>query len=109
MYKRQAGLYALENHVERLAEDHRRAQTLAGLLSSRPEISGCMPVETNIVIVTLAEGLQAVDYVAQLREKGILAAAFGKDKVRFVTHLDITDEHVQAFEERLKAMIVGFS
>ena len=96
-----AGIHALESHVERLREDHRRARTIETLLHQAPEVIGILPVETNIVIFQLAEGMKATEYVEQLKKKGILAAPFGKDKVRFVTHLDFTDQHLAALEKRL--------
>lgn len=92
-----AGIYALDNHVDRLKEDHAKAKELAKIISSKTEIIDIMPVETNIVIFQLAKGLLSVDYVEMLKQKGILAATFGKDKVRFVTHLDFTDEHLEEF------------
>ncbi len=92
-----AGIYALDNHIDRLKEDHARAKELSEIISTKPEIIDIMPVETNIVIFQLAKGLLSVDYVEMLKQKGILAATFGKDKVRLVTHLDFTDEHLEGF------------
>ncbi len=92
-----AGIYALDNHIDRLKEDHTRARELAKILSTKAEIIDILPVETNIVIFQLAKGLLSVDYVEMLKQKGILAATFGKDKVRFVTHLDFGDDHLEEF------------
>ncbi len=92
-----AGIYALDNHVDRLKEDHARAKELAKIISSKPEVIDILPVETNIVIFQLAKGLLSFDYVENLRQKGILAATFGKDKVRFVTHLDFGDAELEEF------------
>ncbi len=97
-----AGLFALENNVERLREDHRRARAIGGMLRQLPEVVDMLPVDTNIVIFQLAPGRLATDYVAHLKERGILAAPFGKDKVRFVTHLDFGDDHLAELERRLK-------
>lgn len=94
-----AGIYALDNHIDRLKEDHARAKELAKIISSKSEIIDIMPVETNIVIFQLAKGLLSADYVEILKQKGILAATFGKDKVRLVTHLDFTDEHLEGFRK----------
>ncbi len=90
-----AGIYALDNQVARLKEDHARAQELANILKNKFEIIDILPVETNIVIFQLANGLLSADYVEILKQKGILAATFGKDKVRLVTHLDFRDEHLE--------------
>ena len=96
-----AGLFALENNVERLREDHRRARAIGGMLRQLPEVVDMLPVDTNIVIFQLAPGRLATDYVAHLKERGILAAPFGKDKVRFVTHHDFGDDHLAELEKRL--------
>jgi len=76
-----AGSYALDHHVERLAEDHRRAQLIADVL-------GVGPVETNIVPV---EVVDAPALAAAAREQGVLISVVGPRKVRLVTHLDIDD------------------
>lgn len=98
---RQAGIlaaachYALDHHVERLHEDHLRAQKLGAALAQLPWVASMMPVVTNIVIVTLINDNSASPYLAKLREQGLLAAAFGHNMLRFVTHLDVDDEALQ--------------
>jgi threonine aldolase len=94
-----AGIYALDNHVNRLTDDHKRAKELAKIISAKSEIVDILPVETNIVIFQLAKGLLSNDYVELLAKKGILASTFGKDKVRFVTHLDFGDDHLEEFKK----------
>ncbi|MCW2679623.1 MAG: L-allo-threonine aldolase [Frankiales bacterium] len=76
-----AGSYALDHHVERLAEDHRRAQSIADAL-------GVGPVETNIVPLEVAD---APALAAAAREQGVLISVVGPKKVRLVTHLDVDD------------------
>jgi threonine aldolase len=94
---RQAGmlaaacLYAMDHHVQRLTDDHRRAKELERALLELPSIAAVMPVETNIIILTLAGDRMAAPFIAALRERGILAAAFGPQMVRLVTHLDVDD------------------
>jgi threonine aldolase len=94
---RQAGLlaaaclYAMDHHVQRLTDDHRRAKDLERALLELPFIAAVMPVETNIIILTLAGDRMAAPFIAALRERGILAAAFGPQMVRLVTHLDVDD------------------
>lgn len=96
-----AGIYALDHHVERLKIDHSRARQIGQILSRRPEVAEVLPVETNIVIIRLVDGVTNTDYLAKLKERGILAVAFGPQLVRFVTHLDLTDEQMGMFDERL--------
>ena len=87
-----AGIYALDNHIGRLKEDHSRARELGNVLKTRPFVQELLPVDTNIVIFRLAGELLAETFVNRLKEKEILAVTFGKQEVRFVTHLDFTDE-----------------
>jgi threonine aldolase len=87
-----AGIYALDHHVQRLKLDHARARQLGQRLAARPEVAEVLPVETNIVIVRLREGITEAGYVAALAEQGIRAVPFGPQLVRFVTHLDLTDD-----------------
>lgn len=96
-----AGIYALDHHVDRLKQDHARARRIGAILSQLPEVREILPIDTNIVIFRLPETILAVDYVNQLETKGIRGIAFGKHLVRFVTHLDFTDEMLSAMETRL--------
>ncbi|MCY7356898.1 MAG: aminotransferase class I/II-fold pyridoxal phosphate-dependent enzyme [Rudanella sp.] len=96
-----AGIFALDHHVNRLKLDHARARKIGAMLATRPEVDEIYPIDTNIVIFRLPDTILAVDYVAQLAEKGIRAVTFGKHLVRFVTHLDFTDEHLNEMEKRL--------
>jgi threonine aldolase len=85
-----AGLYALEHHIGRLEEDHRRARVLGeGLAALGYTIR---PVETNMVYVTVSEAQSAVD---GLLAEGIKASSVSSTELRLVTHLDIDDDHVQ--------------
>jgi threonine aldolase len=99
-----AGIYALDHHVERLKIDHSRARQIGQILVNQPEVAELLPVETNIVIVRLADGITNTDYVAKLKEHGILAVTFGPQLVRFVTHLDLTDDDVMLFEETISKL-----
>jgi threonine aldolase len=96
-----AGIYALDHHINRLKMDHARARKIGAMLASRPEVEEIYPIDTNIVIFRLPETILAADYVAQLAGKGIRAVTFGKHLVRFVTHLDFTDEHLEELENRI--------
>lgn len=100
-----AGIFALENNVERLRDDHRRARTIGELLRMLPDVAEVLPVDTNVVIARLTPGLLATEYVALLDERGIRAVTFGKDLVRFVTHLDFGDDQLAELEKRLEAVL----
>lgn len=98
-----AGIYALDHHIPLLKQDHIRAKKVADLLLKHTEIIRLYPVETNIVIGELPEDIEAVDFVAGMKEKNILCSPFGKHLVRFVTHLDFTDSHLAMLENRLQS------
>ena len=89
-----AGLYALEHHIERLAEDHENAKQIEQTLLSHSKIESVLPVETNIIIYNLKEGITAEKFTENLKAKGILCFAMGKQQIRFVTHLDVNKEMV---------------
>jgi len=88
-----AGLYALEHHVERLAEDHENARILAQGLSEIPCLS-VTPPETNIVMVEILRGPTAAELAERLKRRGVLVAPAGAGtearKLRLVTHLDVS-------------------
>ncbi len=95
-----AGIYALDHQVARLKEDHRRARSLGEFLLKAPQVVEVLPVATNIVIARL-EGISPEAYLQELNSKGIKGVKFGKDLVRFVTHLDFGDEHLEEFGKRI--------
>lgn len=97
-----AGLYALDHNIDRLKEDHRRAQVLSEAVKALPYVKEVLPVETNIIIFTLHDAIP-VDYFMQLlADNGVKCALFGKQTVRFVTHLDIDDQMIEKTIEVLK-------
>jgi threonine aldolase len=97
-----AGIYALDNNVERLKIDHQHARALESTLNSLSYVDHVMPVQTNIVIFKVREGLEAIDIVRKLTDLGILCNTTNRDTVRFVTHLDITSEMIDQAIDILK-------
>ncbi|MEY3565067.1 MAG: hypothetical protein RJA23_1237, partial [Bacteroidota bacterium] len=95
-----AGIYALDHQVKRLKEDHRRARSLGEFLVKAPHVVEVLPVATNIVIARL-EGISPEAYLQALSSEGIKGVKFGKDLVRFVTHLDFGDDHLEEFGKRI--------
>ncbi|VEP15342.1 L-allo-threonine aldolase [Hyella patelloides LEGE 07179] len=91
-----AGIWALEHHIERLSEDHRRARELAVQLSNLAIFStNVETIQTNIVLLDiLPDSINAVDVVSKLQNYGIKASIFGHRRLRLVTHLEIDDEAV---------------
>jgi threonine aldolase len=86
-----AGIYALEHHIERLAEDHKNAKILSEALAKKDFVSSILGVETNIVIATIGGKYTAASFAAALKEKGILAIAMTPTQIRFVFHLNISE------------------
>jgi len=99
-----AGIYALDNNITRLKDDHSRAKELGSVLSSLPYVESVMPVDTNIVIFNLTDKYTAVSFEEALKAYDIKLAAFGKQTIRFVTHLDFTDEMLAKVIEVLKKL-----
>ncbi|HFK5571200.1 threonine aldolase [Elizabethkingia meningoseptica] len=97
-----AGIYALDHHIPLLKEDHHRAKEVGKLLLENTAIERLYPVESNIVIGELPTTVLATDFVAQMKENNILCSPFGKHLVRFVTHLDFTDDDLSTLENLLK-------
>ena len=97
-----AGLYAFENHIDRLAEDHKKASEIANVLSQQPYVSKVEPTETNIVIFYLREGFSEEKFMDDLHEKEIIISNMGQGKLRIVTHLDYTEEMHVKFIDTLK-------
>lgn len=88
-----AGLYALANNIDRLSEDHARAQRLAKACNTAaPSTIDPSTVETNIVGLNLAAISKDAPTVArECKESGVIVSALGPQYVRLVTHLDLTD------------------
>lgn len=99
-----AGLYALDHHIDRLKQDHIHAQQLAACIAKKPFVKMLLPVETNIIIFELQEGLSAPAMVASLKEKGILGYAISPVRIRLVTHLDISENDIHQTIEVLNAL-----
>ena len=103
-YLAAAGLFALENHVNRLADDHARAARLAEILRQQPYVAEVLKPETNLVIFRLHETAPAADFLAYLEEQGIKASSFGPQWIRFVTHLDVDNAMLARVEMALAQM-----
>jgi len=100
-----AGIYALDNHIERLKEDHARAREIGAMLQGLPFVEEIYPIDTNIVIFRLPDSILATEFVAKAKEQNLGCVTFGKNLVRFVTHYDFSDEHLTAFEKTIKQII----
>jgi len=89
-YLAAACIYALDHQVDRLREDNERARRIGEVLQGLNYVESVRPVQSNILIFDLVEGLTADKFLEELKGRGINASAFGPQTVRFVTHLDFT-------------------
>lgn len=96
-----AGIYALDNNIERLKEDHAKAKVIGEILENKSFVKNVYPIETNIVIFELPETILATTFVDAMAEKRVLCVPFGKHLVRFVTHLDFSDDDLEIFEKAI--------
>jgi threonine aldolase len=104
-----AALMALEENVERLAQDHALAKSLARALDGLPGLA-CSPssVETNIVRVEVAHAeFDAASLAARLRDHGVLVSALSPRVLRFVTHLDVGPGDVERAASALRTILRG--
>ncbi len=102
-YLAAVGLYALENNVDRLVEDHKRAQEIGVQLKQLKAVKYIAPIETNIIVFELHDDFSENDFVQQLEQNNILIIGMGGGKLRMVTHLDYTSE----MHEKLLTVLSG--
>ncbi len=96
-YLAAAALYAMNNNVERLTEDHNKAKEIGEVLTGLSIVKQVEPIETNIVIFELHDHVDEVIFERKLRDYDILIIGMGGGKLRMVTHLDYTNEMHQKF------------
>jgi threonine aldolase len=104
-YLAAAGIYALENHMERLLHDHKRAAELGELLQQLPWVQQVEPVETNIVIFSVKPNLDEAILIQKLKQKGIAISSLGAGKLRLVTHLDYREVMHTYVMDALKQLV----
>jgi threonine aldolase len=95
-YLAAAGIYALENNISRLADDHLHAKQIAAVLATKDFTGTILPVETNIIIFEVKGRFTPVEFAAKLKEQNIFVMAISSTQVRMVLHLDITEAMVKA-------------
>lgn len=103
-YLAAAGIYALDNNISRLKEDHARAKRLADILKSLPYVTEVMFPETNIIYFRLADSFQGADFQQKLSGNNIKVISLDDQVIRMVTHLDFDDEMLERLETVLKKL-----
>lgn len=105
-YLAAAGLFALENNIERLAEDHKKAEEIGNNLAKLNFIKKVEPIETNIIIFELDESkITQEKFMTTLEKHSISLIGMGQGKLRLVTHLDYTDEMHRVFLQVLDSIL----
>jgi threonine aldolase len=105
-----AAIYALEHNIERLAEDHANAKRLAAGIGQLPGVSiDVSAVETNILYVDVAESTGTAKWLCdQLREKNVWMLPTGPQRIRAVTHLDVTTEDIDRALATMNGVLRSF-
>ena len=93
-YLAAAGIFALQNNIERLETDHQHAKKIAEALLKKSFTGKMMPVETNIIIFEVTGNYTAKTLEAAFKKYDILVIAISDTQVRMVLHLDVTEEMV---------------
>lgn len=104
-YLAAAGIYALQNNINRLEEDHRRAKELGCALQQCSWVAVVEPVETNIIVFSVQSNSKDQEVIEMLKQKGIAISLLAKGKLRIVTHLDYSQVMHEYVLEILKKLI----
>ncbi len=103
-YLAAAGLFALENNIARLKDDHNNAKLLAKSLENAPSTDSVTAPQTNILLFDIKKEIDIVEYLEKLKANGILGTAFGPKTVRLVTHKDVSEDDIDSVCEILKGL-----
>ena len=102
-YLAAAGIFALENNINRLQDDHNNAKKIAAALFAKNFVGEILPVETNIVIFEVLAPYTPESFSALMEQHSISVMAISATQVRMVTHLDVSNEQV----DNLVAILTG--
>jgi len=99
-----AGIYAIDNHIARLKEDHARARSLGKALQQASWVKSVMPIDTNIVIFEVQDGITPERVLSVWGEQKLFALKFGAKEIRMVTHLDFDDRMLERTVDVIRKM-----
>ena len=107
-YLAAAGIYALNNNIDRLAEDHNKAKQIAKELKKKNFVKGLNEVETNIIIIELIENCNKQNIIDFFTAQNVIMDwhSMGLNKIRLVTHLDYTDSDHKNFLDILDKCVI---
>lgn len=103
-----AGIWAIDNQLPTLADDHRRAKHLAASISDLPGVRIIPdPPPTNIIVIDLSKRGEDTDkLMAKLKERGVLLVGFGTGRIRAVTHRDVDDADIEKAIEEIRKVLL---
>ncbi len=101
-YVAAAGLFAIENNLDRLKEDHRRAREIGEVLASLSFVINVEPIETNIIIFYIDK--EEPEFISEMATKGVHFFGMGEGKLRLVTHMGYTQEMHVHFLQLLRSL-----
>ena len=99
-----AGIYALDNNINRLKKDHENAQELVNILKQQSYVEEILPTETNIVIFKLKPDIKDTDFMTRLEKDNIKVIGFGPQTIRMVTHLDFKSDMLESVEKVMNSI-----
>lgn len=103
-YLAAAGIYALQNNIERLESDHHNAKRIATELTLKAFVGSILPVETNIIIFEVKDSYTPSSFCEHLKSKNFFCLAISSTQVRIVTHLDVSDEETNRLCKLIHSM-----
>jgi threonine aldolase len=103
-YLASAGIYALENNINRLSEDHQRAHEIGEVLAKSKYVKSVEKIETNIVIFELNKEINEMSFIDKLNNLNIKLISMGSNKLRLVTHINYTNIHHEYFLSSIKSL-----
>ena len=104
-YLAAAGIFALENNISRLAEDHEHARRIAYALIKKDFVGKMIPVETNIIIFEVLPPFTPKSFAGELAKFSILCMPISATQVRMVTHLDVTPAMIKSVIQAIDEII----
>lgn len=104
-YLAAAGIFALDNHIIRLGIDHENAKSIAVSALKNKYVDGVIKPETNILMLHIKSEITGQEFADKLKEKNIYCLAIGPQKIRMITHLDVSNDQIQLVKKALEEMI----
>lgn len=98
------GLFAMQNNIERLKDDHKNAKTLGQALNQLDWVEEVLTVQTNIVVARLSDSINVTALIAKCAKKEVHLMAFGEQTIRMVTHLDVNSDNINHTISVLKGL-----